>query len=833
LSPFPRLPYNLKSMATTLAAPVSKRRPVRLVFRILMIIVLLAILLLAGLSIWFYRAAHAALPQLDGSIAVSGLKAPVEIVRDPQGVPHISAAGLDDLFFAQGYTVAQDRLWQIDMARRFVGGDTAEILPGRLGPWLKHDRQQRLLRLRSMAERVAARLPARDLEFFEAYARGVNAFIDQHRDQLPVEFRVLGYSPRPWRPVDSILIGLGMSQLLNPQYEMEYSREKIQRQLPPELMADLYPATGAPHDHPPAGEAELSKTSSRQELQFPAPSPKNAEPSGLAANFAPTHRSPETFFPFAPPGCDGCVPGSNNWAVSGEHTTTGKPLLSNDMHLGHQLPSVWYEMHLQAGDYNVTGFNLPGVPYIIVGHNQRIAWGFTNLNPGVQDLFIENFNAAGEYETPDGWKKTEIDHQVIHVKGQPDVTMDVVVTRHGPVISELFQGEQRKLALQWLVYDESAIGIPLFDLDSAQNWEQFRKALASFTTPSQNVVYADIDGHIVYQPMGMVPIRASGDGTVPAAGADGKHDWTGYLPFDKLPNLYDPPSGIIATANARITPDGYPYLLATQWFAPYRTERIYKVLESGRKFSPGDMLALQTDVTSDYDLFFAGRFADAIEHSANASDRLKQAAAILRGFDGRMMADSAAPTIVVNARRSLWKKLLQPRLGPLWMDYTWSESAVALENIVRNQPARWLPAGFASFNDLLAAAVDDALANAPSDLKTWKYGEQYPVEINHPLFGAVPFLRGMTGPGVHPQSGGGYTVKQVGRRFGPSERMTVDFSSLDNSHFNIVAGESGQPFSPYFMDQWNAWYNNKTFTMPFSGQAVKAAQSHVLRLEVK
>ncbi|MBZ5525296.1 MAG: penicillin acylase family protein [Acidobacteriia bacterium] len=822
-------------MSTTVAAPVSARRPGRLFFRVLLSIVLLALLALGGTSIWFYHAAHASLPQLDGSVAVSGLKAPVEVVRDAQGVPHISAASLDDLFFAQGYTVAQDRLWQIDMARRFVGGETAEILPASAGPWLKHDRQQRLLRLRSVAENVARRLPARDLAFFEAYARGVNAFIDQHRDNLPVEFRVLGYSPRPWRPADSIVIGLGMSQLLNPQYEMEYWRGKMGEHLAPELMADLYPASGGQHEHPPASEAAATAVK------------KTAVPESTAALTSGGNRLPDGN-PVASAGdppagpmsleCEACVPGSNNWAVAGALTTTGKPLLSNDMHLGHQLPSTWYEMHLHAGDYNVTGFSLPGMPFIIVGHNQRIAWGYTNLNPDVQDLFIENFNASGEYETPSGWQKPEIDHQVIHVKGKPDVAMDIVVTRHGPVISELFQGEERKLALQWLVYDDRAIGIPLFDLNSAQNWEQFRKALSAFATPSQNVVYADVDGHIGYQPMGFIPVRASGDGTVPAPGADGKHDWTGYIPFDKLPSLYDPPSGIVATANARITPDGYPYLLSTQWFPPYRTERIYKVLESGRKFSPDDMLALQTDITSDYDRFFAQKFVEAIDHSSKpngskSNDRVKKAAEIMRGFDGRMLADSAAATIEVNARRTLWKKLLLPRLGPLWMNYTWSESSVALENIVRTQPARWLPSEFTNFNDLLTAAVEDALAGAPSDLSTWKYGEQYPVEINHPLFGTIPFLRGLTGPGVHPQSGGGFTVKQVGRRFGPSERMTVDFSSLDNSHFNIVIGESGQPFSPYFMDQWDAWYNNKTFTMPFSEKAVKAAESHLLRLEPK
>ncbi len=384
--------------------------------------------------------------------------------------------------------------------------------------------------------------------------------------------------------------------------------------------------------------------------------------------------------------------------------------------------------------------------------------------------------------------------------------------------------------MQWLIYDTRDIGIPLFDLDSAQNWDQFRKALSVFATPSQNVVYGDVDGNIGYQPMGFIPVRASGDGTVPEPGADGKHDWTGYVPFDKLPAVYNPPGGIIATANSRITPDGYPYLIATQWFPPYRTERIYHVLQSGRKFSAADMLALQTDITSEYDRFFADHFVYAIDHSSKATDRARKAADVMRGFDGRMLADSAAPTIEVKTRAVLWEMLLKAKLGREWDRYEWSQASVALENIVQNQPDRWLPSGYSNFNDLLAAAVDKAVADGPSDLKEWKYGEQYPVVITHPLFAAIPGMRDFGAPGRHPQSGGGYTVKQVGRNFGPSERMTVDFSNLDASTFNLVIGESGQIFSPHYMDHWDAWYNNKTFALAFSDSAVQSSKAHELTL---
>src|SRR5262245_13169516 len=751
-------------MTTTIFSPPVRRSVSGRLLKIVLWILLLLVVVGTLAFLWFYNTAKSSMAQLDGTIGLTGLQAPVSVIRDAHGVPHLTAANLPDLFFAQGYVTAKDRLWQMDLTKRAVGGEMAEIFPASSGPpqpvsrstaavrprktWVDYDKQQRLMRLRAVSERVMQQLPARDRGFFEAYAQGVNAYIEQHQKNLPIEFTILGYKPRPWTATDSLLIGIGMSQLLNPQYEMEYARERIGAKLSPELMADLYPPS-SPRDHPPASEAGGPAGA-------PAPGKGSKEPPAARSGaVVPKGRDmiarlhePDRSLPIrANAGrewdpCEACLPGSNNWVVSGAHTVSGKPLLSNDMHLPHRVPGVWYEIHLHSGDFNIEGFSLPGLPFISVGHNQRIAWGFTNLNPDVQDLFIENFNAAGEYQTPTGWQKPEIAHESIRVKGRPDVAFDVVVTRHGPIISSLFPGETRQIALGWLLYDPRAITVPLFDLDSAQNWEEFRKALSQFATPSQNVVYADIDGNIGYQPMGFVPIRVSGDGTVPVSGADGKHAWSGYIPFDKLPSLYNPPSGFIVTANAKLTPDGYPYQLATQWFPPYRTERIYELLKSGKKFAPADMLAIQTDVTSAYDRFFAEKFVYAIDHGSNASNRTRQAAEIMRGWDGRMDAELAAPTIEVRTRRYLWEMLLDPKLGLDSENYEWSEMAVALENIVRDQPARWLAPGYANFNDLLTAAVEKALKDAPADLKTWKYGEAYPVVITHPVFSAFPILHG-------------------------------------------------------------------------------------------
>jgi penicillin amidase len=535
--------------------------------------------------------------------------------------------------------------------------------------------------------------------------------------------------------------------------------------------------------------------------------------------------------------------GSNNWVVSGEHTVSGKPLLSNDMHLGYQMPNLWYEVHLRSGNLDVVGVSLPGLPYVIVGHNQRIAWGFTNLGPTVEDVYVETFNANGQYLTPDGWKEPEHRREVIHVKGRPDVTLDVTLTRHGPIVTSLVPGETRQLALRWTLYD--GIHNPFFQVDSAQNWEQFRKAFSAFDAPAQNVVYADVDGNIGYQATGKIPIRASGDGSLPENGADNAHEWAGYIPFDKLPSIYNPPSGILATANSRVTPTGYPYSISAEWEAPWRSARIYRVLETGRRFSAADMFSLQLDIYSEFDRYAAERFVFAVDHSKDSSPRARQAADIMRQWAGRMAANSAAPTIETEARTELTRLLLEPKLGPApkdpdkarttlnWKSYHWAMQSVWLENILRDEPKRWLPPQFSSYDELLAAAVEAAVNSpgSPKKLHSWHWGDFNPAEIQNPVLGRIPLLRRWTGPGVQPQSGSTLTVKAVSRRHGPSERMTADLSNLDQSTLNLVTGEAGNFLSPYYMDQWKAWYEGFTFTLPFSQSAVEKAQTHRLVLE--
>ncbi len=642
------------------------------------------------------------LPVLDGQLQLPGLSAPVLVLRDQHGVPHIQAASMPDLLEAQGFVVAQDRLWQMDMARRYAAGELAELLGNGV---VEHDKVQRLLQIRPAAEHLTATMPEDQKWLFEAFARGVNAYIAANQDTLPAEFRLLGYRPRPWQPVDSWLIALNMVSRLDTLYPWKLERERVEARLGPTLAAQLYPSSTW-RDHPPT-QAIPDLTAPQQEVPE---APLDESQSSLEDLLRL-----RGILALGGTWCDGCQPGSNEWAVTGAHTASGKPMLSNDMHLEHSIPDIWHEEDLQAGSFHVTGVTTPGIPFIIEGHNEHIAWGFTTLNGDVQDVYAEKTNSQGEYWAGNGWRQPERDQEHIHVRFGKDVLLDVLRTDHGPVITPMFPHETRMLSLRWTLYTTQLHGLPLQALDAASNWSEFRDAVSAWWAPTQNMAYADDQGHIGYQAVGRFPMRPAGLSGVPIVEtgtlADAEHEWAGTIPFAQLPNVLDPPNGIVATANARITPDGYPYPLALNWDSPYRNERIWKWLGSHTKLTPNDMLTLQMDTYSEVDRDLAQRFAYAIDRTPGADSRLREAADLLRSWDGVVTTGSVAAEIVDATRKAFWPLLLEPKLGADWQLYTWESKNFVQEQLVEKAPPEWLPANYKNWDALLAAAVSKGMAD--------------------------------------------------------------------------------------------------------------------------
>lgn len=901
-------------------------------------LLLVIVVLLSGTVMYLRHRLHTSLPELDGQLQATGLGAEVIVTRDGHGVPSIQAQSLDDVLFAQGYVTAQDRMWQMDALRRHGAGELAEIL----GPGLvDHDRTQRLLQLRAAAERAVAALPADQRHQLEVYARGVNAYLDSHADRLPVEFAALHYKPAPWTPRDSMLVVLCMWQDLATSFPTKMAREALAQHLSPALLADLYPV-GSWRDRPPS-QPQPDLTQQHEEIEQVPLDRTQSSVQQPAMPFAAPRDIVRVAETFERQDCDDCRSGSNNWVVAGSRSASGAPLVSNDMHLGLTAPDIWYEagLHVKALDraeseLDITGFTLPGLPFVIVGRNAHVAWGFTALLGDVQDVRVEHTRGkpeAMEYQRADGsWASVAHHHELIRVRGGRDVALDVLTTEaplgsgsiSTPIITGLFPGEKRMLSLAWTAYDPQALQIPGLAMDTASSGAQLVAAFANFGGPTLSAVWGDDAGHIGYQGIGRIPVRGpaiqhprtllqpmapdlteSSHGALPEdeeaeasdandgnAGDDAKNSkdvqaappstgaspehvapkptidytigsaiaykpvdavdpgqaWSGYVPYDKMPSVTDPASGYLATANARITPDDYPYSLSGDWIDPYRVERIATLLKDRHSLTPADMLTLQNDDYSDLDRTVAEKLAYAIDHATFTHDpeRLKQAAELLRRWDGHMDPESPAAAIVLATRDVLWPMLLtsqiaahdhkRPDSGEVRdaaQLYLWNEKTTAMEMLLARQPAHWLPKQYSSWDILLADAVHQALsaAHAPHNLSTWKLSAYHSTEIAHPVFGSHTLMSRVlgvaTGSGLQPVRGDTTTVRSSGLHFGPSERFDADLKDPDATLGNITTGESGSPASPWYLDQFPSWLAGQSFVLALQHPQVQ----HTLKLE--
>ena len=710
----------------------------------------IAILLVAGLALVYWYVWRP-LPERSGSIDAP-LAADATVSFDTHGEPHIHAASLDDAFFVQGYVTAQDRLFQMDALRRFAGGSLAEIL----GPGLvESDRESRKLRLRRIAEEAYVTLPAADRAAFAAYTRGVNQFIATHLHNLPVEFTLLNYQPRPWSTVDSLLLCLHMYRSLTTTWKDEIVKHNLMARGDRAKVEFLYAVRGM---------AEASA-------------------------------------------------GSNGWAIAGSHTASGKPLLSSDMHLEYSLPGIWYMMHLEAPGLNAVGVALPGAPGIVVGHNQRIAWGITNLHFDVQDLYIEKLDdRTGRYLFRGQVEQARAEREIIRVKGKPNVDLTTWVTRHGPIF--LSEGDER-LALRWTAAEPGMLQYPFLDIDRARNWREFTAAIARLPGPGSNFVYADVDGNIGYHAAGVLPRRRNYRGDVPVDGSSGGFEWDGYIPFDELPSVYNPPSGLIVSANQNTFPENFPYPVNGNFAPPYRAQQIRALLSARGGWRAQDLLAVQKDIYSAFSHFLAGQLVGAYQKRNAHNPGLEAAVGQLRAWNGQMDKDLAAPFLVTLAYQHVRRAVAENASAATGLAYEFNMAPAVVERLLRERPAGW----FGNYDEMLLRALADAVEEGRRmqgrDPTRWHYGDYLRIAINNPVLHQVPLAGKYFDIGPVPMSGSSTTVKQTTQALEPSMRMNADLGDWERSLFNIPIGQSGQILSSHYKDQWEDFYNARSYPMQY------------------
>jgi penicillin amidase len=721
--------------------------------------ILIAITLVAAL-IAFYWYFVRALPATSGAIRTT-VSAPVQVDRDDLGIPHIKARTLEDAWFAEGYTTAEDRMFQMDGLRRLASGELAAII----GPAaIETDRDSRRLRMRRIAEQVYVGMPQPEKVAMQAYARGVNAYIESHRGRLPIEFVLIGYDPQPWSVIDSLLCGLHMIRTLTNDWKSKLVKQQMLRSGEPDKVSYLY-----------------------------------SDRSGIEIM----------------PGGD-VHPGSNAWAVSGRHTASGKPMLSNDMHLDFGIPGVWHAEYIEAPGMKVAGVSLPGLPGILSGHNDRIAWGETNFEFDTQDLYIERIDLrTGQYVFNGRVEQAKSERELIQVKGRPVEEMVYWVTRHGPIIQA---ANGQALALRWAAAEPGAVADIFLDIDRAHNWNEFREAVGRLGGPPQNFAYGDVDGNIGYQASGKLPIRRDWSGGVPVDGSTGTNEWDGFIPFDQLPSTLNPPDGFVVTANQNPFPAEYPYRVEGGFDPGYRAKQIHDMLvASGHKLTPADSLRIQKDVYSGFVHFIARQLVGAWDHRKGSDQQVfADAITLLRSWNGQMDKDRPEPLIAWLTWQYLRKSIAERASPGNGEVYDGKFATSMAEKLLRERPSAW----FSDYNQLLLQCLGDGIEEGQrmqgKDPRRWKWGQYMFLSVQNPVISRVPFVGKYFNVGPVPMSGTGTSVKQTTRTLGPSERIDTVLGNWDASLMTLPIGESGSIASRHYRDQWDAYYNGQSFPMQFN-----------------
>lgn len=799
--------------------------------RLASLFVMVAVILIIGASVKVFSQAPA---PTTITLKVAGLKAAVTVRRDERGIPYIAASNDEDLYFAQGYITASDRLWQMDLFRRSARGELAEVL-GKDA--LEEDKRHRTLGFAQAAEAEAAQASPRARAILESFAKGVNAYIANLDDRsLPPEFQILQFRPRPWTPADSLIVVKLFFEALSNSWRLDVMREALQ-DLPPAKLAELLPEKTS-IDVLVVGTDSPKKTSANPIVRQAVAARSTRELlEALQQDEAIAARTLSRVGLFAD-----SLAASNNWVVAGKHTAFGKPLLANDPHLSPSAPSIWHMVHLSAPGVRVAGVTAAGFAGVVLGHNEYIAWGYTNVGTDIQDLYIEKFDPQNplRYQTPAGWRDAEVRHEVIKVRknflttATDDVTHDVTVTRNGPIILE--RGGKR-YSLRWSALDPK-LNNPdgTYLQNRARNWKEFTTALQSYTGPMQNMIYADRDGHIGYYAAGVVPIRSSGDGSLPYDGSTDAGQWTSFVPFDKLPHLFDPPSGIIVTANQRIVGSNYPYHLTHSWAQPYRARRILELLQQKPKLTADDFRAVLGDVYSIAGVTFARETAKILRPKLAAEDdSLKQTVAGFETWDGLLNVDSRVAPLVAQMRMAFRTRIITAALGvERARSFGWSNFDTTLDRIVVEQRKEWLPAEYSDFSLLLRACYADArealTKNLGADETKWTWGNLVKSRFPHPL-AQVPLIGAQFAIPPFPQNGTGFLVgATVNVGAAVSMRLIADPSDWDKTQHGIALGESGIPSSQHWSDQLADWRAVTPRVFPFTDAAITKATKETITL---
>lgn len=761
--------------------------------------------------------AQSTLPPHEGELQFAQLDGPVRIARDEWGVPHIEAETRHDLYFALGVVHAQDRLWQLDLHRRIASGRLAELL----GPdAVQQDMFLRTLGLYDRAKASYDRLPEAAKAMFKAYTDGVNAYVTNRPHPLPLEYQLTFTDFAPLDPVDPVAWLKVMSLDLSGNYQRELVRLGLSDRLTPDQIDQFYPIYPG-STRPPLPDLQAL---------YDGAVVTTAQARGLTE--PPDSR------------------GSNNWVVDGQWTASGKPILANDPHLGFNTPSLWYLVHLKLADRNLVGVSMPGVPGVILGRNDRIAWGFTNTGPDTQDLYLERLVPGEGYLTPDGPRPFQTREEIIAVKDEEDRVLTVRETRHGPVISDAMASareilpDTHVLALRWTALDRDDVSpLSLMRLMDVHTFDQFTEALADYGTPQQNMIYADLEGNIGYYAPARVPVRGEANtthGLVPAPGWKPGFDWQGYLPYDALPRRYNPEDGMIVTANQKIVDESYPHMLSHRWALPYRNDRIEDLIRLRSDHDLASMAAIQMDIYSG----IAEDLLPALRVHVDPKLHRPILDALMR-WDRTMRADAPEPLIFASWHRHLMRALMADELGDRFNDLNTHKTRFVLQVLAGEGPqAQWCDDVSTpqeeSCAEIVTAAWQSAIAELTErfgpDWRDWRWGELHRVRMAHRPLSSVPALADFFGI-EEPIGGGAYTVNVAAgsfsdphiNRHGAGYRGLFDLSDLDKSRYIIATGQSGHPLSKHYRSLFPLWRDGRFIEIPARMPAEDAADWLVLR----